>query len=144
MNFTHSPYTLCADIFPPCASTLDLAIARPKPYPPVLLLRDSSCRKNLSNILERFSGFIPSPVLYTSMICLFDWLYSLTDISPCSAEYFTALSIKIVRMCFNALSSPLHFMSGCTSTSNFCPFQKPCFQTAVPSSTPSRLNLSPS
>src|SRR5699024_10849555 len=53
--------SLCTSIVPSCASTISLAIANPKPLPPLTLERDFSTRYRRSNIYGSSTSGIPVP-----------------------------------------------------------------------------------
>jgi hypothetical protein len=56
-----------ASIRPPCASTIDLQIAKPIPIPPSFVV------KKLSNKRMRWSGGIPGPLSWTSAARVFSF-----------------------------------------------------------------------
>lgn len=56
------PTSLATSIVPPWSETICLAIANPRPLPPVRRSRAGSARQNRSNTWGRCSGAIPAPV----------------------------------------------------------------------------------
>ena len=96
---------LAAAIRPPWRSTIQAAIARPRPVPP---LGASSARQKRSKTCGRSSGRIPGPLSSTASTAASPSARTRTVTEPPAGVWATALSTRIVTSCRRRSGSPVH------------------------------------
>jgi len=66
LNSLPFPYSLSTQIFPPCFSTNSLQSNKPKPVPVSFAVPVVVRTSDISNSLDKLSGFIPIPLSETA------------------------------------------------------------------------------
>ncbi len=94
---------LAAPIRPPWRSTIQAAMARPRPVPP---MGASSARQKRSKTCDRSSGRMPGPVSSTARTAASPSARTRTVTEPPGGVWATALSTRIVTSCRRRSGSP--------------------------------------
>ena len=79
---------------PPCSSTSDFEIARPRPVPPTRWVRPASPRTKRSKMCSSWSSGIPGPLSVTAISTSAPTTRAVTSIDAPSGEYSCALVSK--------------------------------------------------
>ena len=90
--------SLVTQILPPCFSTSDLTMLRPRPVPLTFWVAGFWARKNLVNSLSRSSAVMPTPVSLTSTCTSSSRACARTLTAPPSSVYLCALDSRLVMI----------------------------------------------